>query len=230
MGEGNYRDISDRATAAPQGGAQETRDRTARELVTERLRMGPLQPVHAEVLHQLCVDPEVRRYLFADRVIELAQVQDMISASERCFQTYGTGFYAVFVNLANHPLDGQFAGFCGVRLFADGHGAERSFADRSLEMLVGVNPNIWGRGFGVEAARAVMRDAFERCGVEYLLAAADTPNQRSIRVLQKLGMSFRERRQWHGLDTMFYEITAAEFLQREAKFRPPHEQYASRET
>ncbi|MFT7654704.1 MAG: RimJ/RimL family protein N-acetyltransferase, partial [Candidatus Azotimanducaceae bacterium] len=44
-----------------------------------------------------------------------------------------------------------------------------------------------------------------------IIAAADTPNQRSIRVLQKLGMSFRERRQWHGLDTMFYEISSEDY-------------------
>ena len=44
-----------------------------------------------------------------------------------------------------------------------------------------------------------------------MIAATDTPNQRAVRVLQRLGMSFEERRVWRGLDTVFYAITNAEF-------------------
>ena len=40
------------------------------------------------------------------------------------------------------------------------------------------------------------------------------PHPQSMRVLSKLGMSFRERRLWHGLDTVFYEINAEGFASR----------------
>ncbi len=35
----------------------------------------------------------------------------------------------------------------------------------------------------------------------------------SLSVLQRLGMSFVERREFHGLDTVFYSLTADEFAE-----------------
>ena len=57
----------------------------------------------------------------------------------------------------------------------------------------------------------MLRYGFEDCGIERVLAATDTPNQRSVQVLRRLGMNFTERRQWHGLDTVFFDLTAADF-------------------
>ncbi len=37
------------------------------------------------------------------------------------------------------------------------------------------------------------------------------PHPQSMRVLSKLGMSLRERRLWHSLDTVYYEINAQDF-------------------
>jgi len=66
-------------------------------------------------------------------------------------------------------------------------------------------------GYGQEAARAVLRHGFDNCGFTRVIAATDTPNQRSVNVLQSLGMSFMQRREWRGLDTVFYQLSAAEF-------------------
>lgn len=170
---------------------------------TQRLRLVPLALSHAEDLHALSVDPEVRRYLYQGKIIPETQVQEIIRTSESCFERFASGFFALFINLDTHPLHGQFAGFCGHRLFEN---------EVDMELLFGMNPAVWGHGFGGEAARAVLHHGFRECGFPRVIAATDTPNQRSVRVLQKLGMSFHERREWHGLDTVFYELTAHEFL------------------
>lgn len=174
-----------------------------RELQTDRLLLRPLDQTHTTAMHDLCVHPDVRRYLFKNQLIPISQVEEMVQASVRCFTELGTGFYAVEISEADHDHHGEFVGFCGLRYF-DG-GAE-------IEMVFGMNPDIWGRGYGGEAARIVLQNGFSSCGIDKVLAAADTPNQRSIKVLQKLGMSFRERREWHGLDTMFYELSAQDFV------------------
>ena len=171
-------------------------------LKTNRLLLRPLGEGDIQTMHDLCVHPDVRRYLFKDQVLPQAQVENMIATSAAGFAARGIGFFALIINEQDHPKFGAFAGFCGIRPFAD---------DASLELLFGVDPVLWGRGFGAEAARCVLQEAFENCGLDQVIAATDTPNQRSVRVLQKLGMSFRERREWHGLDTMFYELTAAEY-------------------
>ena len=172
------------------------------DIRTERMRLVPMQLQHTEAMHELSVDPEVRRYLYQGKIIPIEQVQDIIRTSEACFERFGTGFWALFIDQETHPLHGEFAGFCGHRLFED---------NQEMELLFGMNPRVWGHGFGGEAARAVLRHGFEQCGIDRVIAATDTPNQRSVRVLQRLGMSFRERREWHGLDTVFYELSADEF-------------------
>lgn len=172
------------------------------ELKTKRLRLAPITMDHVAELHALSVDPDVRKYLFEDQIIPVSRVEEMISTSEACFATYGVGFFALYVDIENDPFDGQFAGFCGLRVFENA---------KDMELLLGINPKVWGRGIGGEAARAVLRHGFEECSLSQIIAAADTPNQRSVRVLQKLGMSFRERRRWHGLDTVFYELSSEEF-------------------
>ena len=172
------------------------------ELQTKRLRLKPLDIAHVEEMHTLSVDPDVRKYLFEDQIIPRSRVEDMIADSKRCFEEFGIGFFALYLDQETDPLHGQFAGFCGLRQFEGGG---------DMELLLGINPNVWGRGIGGEAARVVLQNAFESCGLSQVIAAADTPNQRSVRVLQKLGMSFRERRLWHGLDTVFYDLTSEEF-------------------
>ena len=172
------------------------------ELHTNRLRLTPIRHDHVDQMHTLSVDPEVRKYLFEDQIIPRSRVEDMIASSEQCFRERGIGFYALYLAIDNDPMNGEFAGFCGLRLFETGE---------DMELLLGINPTVWGRGIGGEAARAVLHHGFGACALTQVIAAADTPNQRSVRVLQKLGMSFRERRQWHGLDTVFYDLTADEF-------------------
>ena len=171
-------------------------------LQTTRLSMRPLGENHIQLMHELCVHPDVRRYLFKNQLIPVSEVEAMVAASQSCFEEMGTGFFAVYVAEEGNPNDGAFVGFCGLRHFDGGP---------EIELLLGMDPTIWGRGIGQEAGRAVLANGFGECGLKRVVAAADTPNQRSIRVLQKLGMSFWERRQWHGLDTMFYEVTAEDY-------------------
>ena len=174
------------------------------ELSTQRLRLVPLEVGHVQVMHDLSVDPEVRRYLFEGNIIPVQQVEQMIADSQACFDQHGVGFYAMYIEDTSHPQHGAFVGFCGFRLFE---------GEQELELLLGMQPRFWGHGYGQEAAREVMRRGFDDCGFARIVAATDTPNQRSVQVLQRLGMSFKERREWHGLDTMFYELTVDEYRQ-----------------
>jgi RimJ/RimL family protein N-acetyltransferase len=46
----------------------------------------------------------------------------------------------------------------------------------------------WGKGYATEAARAVMRDGFERLGLDEIIAVTTPGNSRSLRVMERLGM------------------------------------------
>ena len=84
-----------------------------------------------------------------------------------------------------------------------------------IELLYGIHPRHWGEGLVAEAAREVLRFGFEACDFDQVIAATDTPNQQSVRVLQKLGMTFDCRREFHGLDTVIFSMTRSEFLESE---------------
>jgi RimJ/RimL family protein N-acetyltransferase len=51
-------------------------------------------------------------------------------------------------------------------------------------------PRFWGKGYAVEAARAVKDYAKEVIGLKRLVAIVDPANESSIRVLEKIGLKF----------------------------------------
>ena len=116
------------------------------------------------------------------------------------FDTDGFGYFA----LELQDRADELIGFCGHR---------RADIEGQIELLYGIHPTYWGEGLVAEAAREVLRFGFESCAFDRVIAATDTPNQQSVRVLQKLGMTFQCRREFHGLDTVFYSMTRSEFFE-----------------
>ena len=167
-------------------------------LATERLNLRPLIPGDVPALHLFWNDPEVRRYLWDNQELSTQTVTEIVDQSEACFRDLGAGFFAI--EILDKP--GELAGFCGYRRFEE--------SDQP-ELLYGILPQFWGEGFVTEAAKAVLQFGFERCEMSSVIAATDTPNQRSVQVMQRLGMFFRERREYHGLDTVFYALAREEF-------------------
>jgi len=170
-----------------------------KELQTERLLLRPLVDADVEALHLFWNDPAVRRYLWGDRPVSTEQVREVVAVSEQNFEQLGAGFFAI--EALQTP--GKLVGFCGYRRFEDG---------AEPELLYGLLPDFWGKGFVTEAAQAVLTYGFERCGIEKVIASTDTPNQRAVRVMQRLGMCFQERREYCGLDTVFYGLRREEFF------------------
>lgn len=167
-------------------------------LETPRLLLHRLEEADAEALHSLSLEPAVRRYLWHDRIIPVERARAFISESSRCFDERGFGIFGFSLQGQAGPM----IGFSGLQLFEDGEQVELRFA---------VHPDHWGQGLASEAMLCVLRDAFDRGAVTTVIATTDTPNQRSVRTLQRLGMSFERRARWHDLDTMFYSICREDF-------------------
>jgi RimJ/RimL family protein N-acetyltransferase len=56
-----------------------------------------------------------------------------------------------------------------------------------VELRYGFHPEVWGKGFGTEAAKAVMGWCEESLGIERFIAETEMANSGSARVLGKLG-------------------------------------------
>jgi [ribosomal protein S5]-alanine N-acetyltransferase len=171
-------------------------------LNTGRMRLRPIAIDDVDSLHALLTDPDVRRYLWGDRIIPRETVEEIIAKSLESFESDGYGYFALELS----EQAGELIGFCGHR---------RAETSGQIELLYGIHPRHWGEGLVAEAAREVLRFGFEACDFDQVIAATDTPNQQSVRVLQKLGMTFDCRREFHGLDTVIFSMTRSEFLESE---------------
>lgn len=172
------------------------------DLDTERLRLTPFTMDHLDALHALWTDPDVRRYLWDDEVISRERAAAVIAESERNFAERGYGFWVMLLRGEAMDEPDVVIGFCGYRVFED---------SGEPELLCGILPRYWGKGLVSEAGHAVVRHGFERNGFTRIIAATDTPNQSSVRVMQRLGMVFLRRGEFHGLDTVFYELTPEDY-------------------
>lgn len=161
-------------------------------LRTSRLRLRPLGRADLGEIHALWVDPDVRRYLWDGLEISVDAASDVLSSTERHFRQRRYGIWGV------HALDAAaLIGFAGARPWPTGE----------PELLYGLQRTSWGRGLATEAGEAVLAHLFETLGHPRVVAATDPPNAASIRVMERLGMTFDERIEMHGLDTVVYRLS-----------------------
>lgn len=91
---------------------------------------------------------------------------------------------------------------------------------RRAELGFAVGRGCWGRGFGIEAVRRIVRFAFEELDLHRLEADADPRNEASIRILKKVGFTeegfLRERYLLGGepQDAVFLGLLRSEWNQR----------------
>ena len=169
-------------------------------LATERLALRPLARADLDALHALWTDPQVRRYLWDDRVIERSVAAEVIEASEARFAERDIGGWVV------EPRNGgELLGFAALRPIEEGG---------EIELLYGLAPAYWGKGYAVEASRAVLAYGFDRAGLARIAGRTDSPNTASARVLERLGMRFEGEREVAGRPTLHYAITRPEFAAR----------------
>ena len=92
-----------------------------------------------------------------------------------------------FCRWALEDLDGKFLGYAGVMPSRPGHPLG-PHADIGWRL---VRP-AWGRGYATEAARASLRDVFERVNLKKVLAYTSAGNVRSQAVIKRLNMQRAE--------------------------------------
>lgn len=146
---------------------------------TARLRLTPVSTADIDVLHAMWIDPDVRRYLWDDVVIDRTTVEEVVGQNARDWSERRYGFWLIV-----DAESGDVAGFIGFRSSGD---------TPAPELLYGLLPRFWGRGFATEAARAAVRYAFETLGLDAVHAATDVPNVASMQVMERLGMTFVRR-------------------------------------
>lgn len=141
---------------------------------TARLWLRDFTAADLAAVHAYASDPEVTRYMFYGPR-EVAESQDYIARMLRSQreQPRMTWELAV-IRQADHRLIGA----CDLTLDDE----------RQADLGYILARDVWGQGYAVEAAQAMLQRGFEDLGLERIYAVCDVDNVGSRRVLEKLGL------------------------------------------
>lgn len=140
------------------------------ELRTERLLLRRWTERDREAFHALNCDPVVMATI--GPVMSRAESDAFMNRIEARFDELGYGLWCV-------DLDGEPIGFTGLAApwFRDG-----------VEIGWRIRSRFWGQGYAPEAATACLAYAFDVIGLDEVISFTAAINDKSQRVMQKLGM------------------------------------------
>jgi RimJ/RimL family protein N-acetyltransferase len=143
---------------------------------TERLILRPWKDTDRAPFIAMSADPAVMEPLGgvlseADALADIARRQALIDL-------YGFGRWVV-----ERRADGAFIGVVGLAPVHKSLPLPAGF-----EMGWRLARDAWGQGFATEAAKAAIRDGFERGGLVEVFAFTSPPNLRSQAVMERIGM------------------------------------------
>ena len=139
-----------------------------------RLVYDRVEPAGLDAFHALIVDEHVRRYLMDGETFPRewseARVRDSVALFERC----GVGLW-----LVHEAASRSLVGFCGFLEYPD--------LSEEPQLVYALLERFTGMGYASEMARASMAYAQSHAGFKTIVAGVDAVNEKSRRVLDKLG-------------------------------------------
>ena len=154
-------------------------------LRSERLLLRPWRESDRLPFRELNADPHVMEFM--PELLTAEASDALLDRAQKHFSRHGFGPFAV--ELLNTSLDtGSFIGFIGLSVPAfDAHFMP------AVEIGWRLAFEYWGRGLATEGARAALDFGFNDLGLEDVVSFTVPSNQRSRRVMEKLGMTHDPR-------------------------------------
>jgi ribosomal-protein-alanine N-acetyltransferase len=166
-------------------------------ITTPRLTLRAFTEADVEPLFQLLAEPDVLRYFPNPGPPARDRVEKLVARQSAHWAEHGYGWWAVDLR-----ADGAFAGWNGLQYLPE-------TGETEIGYLLG--KPFWGKGLATEGARAGLRFGFEELGLEKIVAIVHPDNVASRRVIEKLGMSGRERAHYFGMDVYHYALKRQAF-------------------
>lgn len=149
-------------------------------LETERLIFRHFLPDDLDSLYVLYSDREVRQYLPEGTLTYEETKEELEWFLDGHPQHPQLGLWATIYKATN-----QFIGRCGLLPWTIDQRPE-------VEVAYMLAKAYWGQGLGTEAAQAILNYGLEKLHLPRLICLIDRENQASIRVAQKIGMTFEK--------------------------------------
>jgi RimJ/RimL family protein N-acetyltransferase len=162
-------------------------------IITDRLKLLPLQIKDAPFILKLLNTPGWIKYIGDRNVYTLEEAKDyIINGPLKSYELNGYGLYRVELS------DDTVIGLCGLI-----NREILPFPDIGFALL----PDFEGKGYISEAALATKQYATSQFGLKQLCGITTIDNLASIRVLEKIGMKYIKKIQLHAGDDFlnFYQ-------------------------
>jgi RimJ/RimL family protein N-acetyltransferase len=156
---------------------RENRVVTIPSIETERLVLRGFQAADRAPFAAMNADPEVMRHFPAP--MEPASSDAMLERMAEHWAEHGFGLWAV-----ERREDGRFLGFTGLT-----RPSFQAHFTPAVEVGWRLAREAWGHGYATEAARAAVAFGFETLGLDEVVSFTVAANERSWRVMERLGMT-----------------------------------------
>jgi ribosomal-protein-alanine N-acetyltransferase len=167
------------------------------EIETEHLLLRRFTPDDLETFCSILANPDVMRYLGveAGKPPSRAESEALLYNAIDSWTTHGFSRLAILDKSLMKVI-----GICGWRRF-----------EGTPELIYILTKEYWGMGLAPEAAKACMRYGFEQLQFDRVMAFTRIENRGSIRVLEKIGMTYVGMVSHTGVEVAGYAITKEDF-------------------
>ena len=164
------------------------------DIHTTRLHLRRFTLEDVGIFYELGSRPEVIRYAHRTPLQSLEEARErLLAAPLHDYATRGYGRLLIIEKASSLPI-----GWCGLK-----------YVDELGEVDIGYRllPEFWGKGYALEACRAVLEHGWPHAGLHRIVATCMPENARSLRVLAALGFVYERRVHLSG-DEREYELHA----------------------
>lgn len=144
---------------------------------------------------ELNSDPEVLKFT-GDKAFSSLDEARLFLENYNQYSLYGFGRWAVI-----QKSTGNFIGWCGLK-----YSATTDEVDIGFRFL----KTVWNQGYAREAAQKCIELGFDIVGIKRIVGRAMVDNLASVKVLEKLGLTFLKEFDFDGEKGVIYEIVCNE--------------------
>ena len=161
---------------------------------TPRLLVKPPSEIDFEAYYGLLSDPEVMRYI-GKGIRTREEARENLESQMNHFNKHGFGLWFVY-----EKQTGLFVGRAGLVYL------EMKGDQPAIEISYALHQRFWNQGYGKELVKACIHWGFQHLSVNQLLAVIHPDNERSRRVLERVGMHYWGLKNYYQTEVAQYFI------------------------
>ncbi len=164
---------------------------------TARLKLRGITDRDEELLYRLSNNPNILKYINGGRTYSLEETR-LDLAKRLAITNDSFGYWMVF-----EKDNDEFIGWVALKPLDQ---------TRQIEVGYRLLEEHWDRGYATEASAELLRYAFEVLQLREVVAVVLPENENSIKVLRKLGLTYRRRGRYYGYNCLYFSLSKPEAM------------------